>query len=234
MARTKRGMLIASILVLASVLLSACNQPYSQAPAVTNTPITQSNLFASAQPTDMGAVQALATGSAIAAQMTTSPGVPVVVSTATLAPGVTPLAVTATSTPLVALPATSTLAVVAQTAAPAIPAGTRPTEYYLKEGEWPYCIARRFDVNPDTMLQASGLVSPDLYYAGLKLVIPQSGSFPGPRVLVSHPTTYIVSTGDTLDTIACNFGDLYPDTIAQANGLSANSTLTSGQTLKIP
>ena len=88
MARIKRGMLIASILMLAAVVLSACNQPYSQAPAVTNTPIAPNNLFASAQPTDMGAVQALATGSAIA-QMTTSPGAPAA-ATATLAPGITP------------------------------------------------------------------------------------------------------------------------------------------------
>ena len=54
------------------------------------------------------------------------------------------------------------------------------------------CIARRFNVDPDALLSASGLTSPDLYYAGLTLTIPQSGAFPGSRMLATHPTTYTV------------------------------------------
>src|SRR5258706_10678449 len=113
MAGMKRGIMIASTLILVSLTLSACNKPYSQAAAATFTPVPQSNLFASPQPTNMGDVQAFATGSAVA-QLTTSPGAPVA-STATLAPGVTPLAVTATNTPAVVInnpTSTATLAVV--------------------------------------------------------------------------------------------------------------------------
>ncbi len=235
MARMKRGMLIASILMLASVVLSACNQPYSQAPAVTNTPIAPNNLFASAQPTDMGAVQALATGSAIA-QMTTSPGAPAA-ATATLAPGITPPAVTATNTPLVSLPATATLAVPqnAPSATP-IPAGSRPASYTLQQGEFLYCIARRFNVDPDELLALNGISDSQTVYAGLALKIPQSANgFPGNRMLRNHPASYTVTAVDeTVYSVACLFGDADPARIAQNNNISLGTTLTVGQTLSIP
>jgi len=232
MASMKRGATIASTLLLASIMLSACNQAYSQQPVVTNTPIDQKSLFTTplGEPT-LSDVKKFGTQTAIAAGT---------VEPATQTPlGVTPLGnETQTPTPLVELNATNTptatLAVSGPTATP-IPAGTHPNEYILKEGEWPFCIARRFDVDPEALLRASGLVSPDIYYAGLKLIIPQSGgAFPGPRVLVSHPTTYTVLAGDTLGSLACKFGDLYPDAIAQANGISVNSALSAGQTLSIP
>jgi LysM repeat protein len=237
MARMKRGMMIASTLMLISLTLSACNKPYSQV-AATFTPVPQSNLFASAQPTNMDEVKVFATGSAIAQQLTTSPGAPVA-STATLAPGVTPPAVTATNTPAVAVnpTATATLAVVANApSATPIPAGSRPGTYTLQNGEFPFCIARRFNINPDDLLAANGLASGDLYYAGQVLKIPQSGgAFPGDRMLRSHPASYTVSTSDeTVYSIACAFGDVDPALIAQKNGISVGTALTAGQALSIP
>ena len=238
MARMKRGMLIASTLMLVSLTLSACNKPYSQAAAATFTPVSPNNLFASAQPTNMGDVQVFATGSAIAQQLTTSPGAPIP-STATLAPGVTPLAVTATNTPLVSVnpTATATLAVVpnAPTATP-IPAGSRPASYTLQNGEFVYCIARRFNVDPDEVLALNGLVDSQTIYPGLAIKIPQSGSgFPGNRMLRNHPTTYTVSSADeTVYSVACTFGDVDPARIAQNNNISVGTTLSVGQTLNIP
>ncbi|MEP7133649.1 MAG: LysM peptidoglycan-binding domain-containing protein [Chloroflexota bacterium] len=235
MARMKRGILIASILMLASVVLSACNQPYSQAPAVTNTPIAANNLFASAQPTDMGAVQALATGSAIA-QMTTSPGAPAA-ATATLAPGITPPAVTPTNTPLVSLPATATLAVPnVPTATSQVQSGPRPASYTLQDGEYPYCIARRFNVDPQELLTLNGITDSPTLYAGKALAIPQTGNpFPGNRMWHNHPDTYTVdSSSETIYGVACYYGDIDPSRIAQANNLSLNSSLTAGQKLQIP
>jgi len=235
MARMNRGMLIASILMLASVVLSACNQPYSQAPAVTNTPIQPNNLFASAQPTDMGAVQALATGSAIA-QMTTSPGAPAA-ATATLAPGITPPAVTATNTPMVSLPATATLAVPQNApTATLIPAGSSVSSYTLQNGEFIYCIARRFNVDPDEILALNGLADSQTIYAGLVLKMPQTGHpFPGNRMLRNHPASYTVTAADeTVYSVACLFGDADPAKIAQNNNISVGAALTAGQTLNIP
>lgn len=236
MARMKRGMLIASTLILVALTLSACNKPYSQAAAATFTPVPPSNLFASAQPTNMDAVQAFATGSAIAQQLTTSPGAPVA-STATLAVGVTPLAVTATNTPLVSVNPTATLAVIPNApTATSIPVGSRPASYTLQPGEFVYCIARRFDVDPDAILALNGLADSQTIYAGLVLKIPQGGSgFPGSRMLRDHPASYTVSSADeTVYSVACTFGDADPAKIAQNNNISVNATLSVGQTLNIP
>ena len=110
-----------------------------------------------------------------------------------------------------------------------------PKSYTLHKGEHPYCIARRFNVNPITMLQLSGLSASGSYSAGTVLKIPQSGSFPGNRTLESHPTTYTVESGDeTLYSIACLFGDVWPEDIADANGLKLSANLSVGQKLYIP
>lgn len=109
-----------------------------------------------------------------------------------------------------------------------------PKTYTLHKGEHPYCIARRFNVNPATMLQLSGLSAGSSYSTGTVLKIPQSGSFPGKRSLLNHPTTYTVESGDTLYSIACLFGDVWPEDIAEANGLKLNANLQTGQKLYIP
>jgi LysM repeat protein len=109
-----------------------------------------------------------------------------------------------------------------------------PKTYTLRKGEHPYCIARRFNVNPITMLQLSGLSTSGSYPTGTVLTIPRSGSFPGDRSLKKHPTTYTVQSGDTLFTIACQFGDVWPEDIADANGLKLNANLKVGQELYIP
>jgi LysM repeat protein len=104
----------------------------------------------------------------------------------------------------------------------------------LHEGEFPYCIARRFDVNPDQLLSTNGLVDGQTLYEGKVLQIPQSGSFPGARALRSHPATYTASAGETIYAVACAFGDVRPEDIATKNGISVDAVLTSGQQLSIP
>ncbi|MCB2179664.1 LysM peptidoglycan-binding domain-containing protein [bacterium] len=109
-----------------------------------------------------------------------------------------------------------------------------PATYTLKEGEFPWCLARRFDVDATTLLNVNGL-SGATYYAGLELTIPTSGAaFQGERALVSHPATYTVSSGDTFYSIACHYGDVWPEEIAAQNGMTLDDTLTSGTVLNIP
>jgi LysM repeat protein len=106
----------------------------------------------------------------------------------------------------------------------------------LQKGEFPYCIARRFDVNPEELLSLNGITRGDIYYPNLTLKIPQTGNpFPPPRALRAHPTTHTVaSSGETVYGVACVFGDVDPSAIAQANGISVSTTLTTGQQLSIP
>jgi LysM repeat protein len=110
-----------------------------------------------------------------------------------------------------------------------------PKTHTLKSGEFPYCIARRYDVNPNEMLRLSGLSGTGMFRAGTVLKIPQSGNkFPGNRSLKSHPTTYTVRSGDTIYTVACSFGAVDPNDIIAANSLTSPYKLTSGQSLYIP
>ena len=243
MARLKRGTLTASTLMLIAVIVSACKQPFSTAPAVTNTPLEQ-NYFASAVAGTPGApgmsdVARFGTGTALA-----SSGTPLVVLTQTPSTpaglGTQNAAGTLTPTPLIALnPAsssTATLAVSGSGALPtSIPVGSRPATYTLQSGEFVFCIARRFDVDPDQILSLSGLSKNETVYPGTVLKIPQSGSFPGTRALRNHPATYTVSSSnETVYSVACDFGDVDPGAIAQVNKLSPGAALTSGQQLSIP
>jgi len=119
--------------------------------------------------------------------------------------------------------------IVVPTATPGLPA-----TYTVQEGEFPYCLARRFNINPNDLLAAnniSGLVAP-----GTTLTIPSNSTWPSdfPRSLLPHPTTYNVLTGDTIYKIACAFGDVDPNDIIAANGLLSPFTLTAGQVINIP
>jgi len=110
-----------------------------------------------------------------------------------------------------------------------------PSSYTLQKSEFPYCIARRFDVDPGELLRMNGLTSYSVYYGGMVLRIPQSGrGFPGNRSLRPHPATYTVRPGDTLFSIACIYGDVDPNMIAFVNNLAVNSKLSVGQSLNIP
>jgi len=113
-------------------------------------------------------------------------------------------------------------------------AGSPPATYSLQKGEHPFCIARRFNLNQAELLALNGLTLDSRPGVGFTLTLPQTGNpFVSNRALKSHPTTYTVRSGDTLNSIACQFGDVSPDMIALANDLNSNN-LSSGQKLHIP
>jgi LysM repeat protein len=241
MSKTQRGMLVVFILVIATVMTSACTQSLSSAPAVTPTLIPP-QLFVSpiaSVENPMAMIEEFAKQTSVAQTTVASGGTP-----ATPQPAAVGTLITAqVGTPTVAVPGTPTNAVPTTPAAVVpsgptttpVPAGVRPASYTLQNGEFPYCIARRFNVDPDALLSLSGITSPDLYYPGLTLTIPQSGAFPGSRMLASHPTTYNVLSGDeTVYSVACKFGDVDPASIASKNNISISAKLTAGQQLQIP
>jgi LysM repeat protein len=257
MSNKKRGLMTLSILVITSLLMGACERDLANAPVVTPTLIA-TGLFVSPFPSvenpmamieefakQTAAAQTVAAGGVV---VTGTPGTPISGATVTgtlttpLAgitntPGVstsvsTPTNANAAATTAVVAPAVTNIPPANSTP---VPAGVRPASYTLQYGEFPYCIARRFNVDPEALLSASGLTSPDLYYPGLVLKIPQSGAFPGERMLASHPATYIVGASDeTLYSIACKYGDVEPGALASANGLSTGATLSVGQQIKVP
>jgi LysM repeat protein len=138
-------------------------------------------------------------------------------------------------TPTVA-PTAESVAAAPTEVLPAIPTTALevPSTYTVHRGEFPYCLARRFNVNPVSLLNVNGLSEGSILHEGMTLKIPKNTDFPGKRALKNHPTTYTVSSGDTIYTVACEFGDVDPLSIAEVNGLSSPYKLTSGQEITIP
>ncbi|HKG54903.1 MAG TPA: LysM domain-containing protein, partial [Anaerolineales bacterium] len=134
-----------------------------------------------------------------------------------------------TSTPLI------TVTGIEETLPPTL-ATSQLVTYTLHSGEYPYCIARRLNVDPQELLTLNGLLGRSTFPKGAVLQIPQTAkSFPAERQLRPHPREYTVSTSqETLYTIACQFGDIDPLTIAQANQIVVDSALSIGQKLNIP
>jgi LysM repeat protein len=144
-------------------------------------------------------------------------------------PPATEISPVPTTEPTVPPPITTPLTYV--TATP----GGPPATYTLAEGEFVYCIARRFNVDVNELLTLNGLTLDSLLSPGTELKIPQTGDpFIGTRMLHEHPTTYKIQAGDTLNSIACYFGDISPDMIALQNGLTSYTDLPVGETLIIP
>lgn len=234
------------VIAIASLLVSSCTMKYPGSTAATPT----ANPFTNPLPTSsdpMKDVENFATATALAKTAiagggpTATPGadgdtpVPTDTPFGGSIPTNTPLGgvgVVPSSTPGIGGPGagdtpTSTLA----------PVTGHPATYTLQSGEHPFCIARRFNVDPDELLALSGLTRSQAYslVTGTVLRIPQTGAFPGDRALRPHPTTYTVASSDeTFYSIACLFGDVEPSQIAQVNGLSLGSLLTIGQAIQIP
>jgi len=241
MTLKKHGPKLATILLLVAVLLSACNQSVSTAPAKTSL-ATPTGAFVTPQAGAMS-IETLAEFGRQTAQAQTAAAAG---GTATTPQ---PVAIGTVTTPQVGTPATPTNVIVVTSVVPAattpvvvtpggpIPtSGPRPASYTLQAGEFPYCIARRFNVNPDELLNINGLTNGQIYYPNLTLKIPQTGNpFPASRALQAHPATYTVfSTDETVYGVACKYGDVDPAAIAAANGISVAAKLTVGQKLSIP
>ncbi|MGB8213172.1 MAG: LysM peptidoglycan-binding domain-containing protein [Anaerolineales bacterium] len=243
----KKVLIVFSIAVAVIFTLAACNRLAPQSPvgAVQATPTSGGSVLATPLPTGMSLMEAWGTSTAIYIQTEVATGLFTAVPTSG-APQTSSTANPAgtTSTPMV--PPTGVGTVVAGIATdtpmpgttPAVivptPTPGHPATYTLQSGEFPWCIARRFNVDPNELLSLNGLTDGQTLQPGLVLNIPQTGPFPGDRALHSHPTTYTVAVNDTFYSIACYFGDVDPSAIAAANNLSLSSTLTTGQTLNIP
>lgn len=227
----KKLSLIFMLSLASMLLLVSCQRAASQAPQASLATPTWSIATAGAgQPTGIGQVQMIGTTQMIqtmtAMSQANTPGnslptitlvgavgTPMVTPTgfATIpAPGITPVVIVPTATP------------------------GRPATYTLMEGEFLYCIARRFNVNPDDLLALNGFSQGQILQPGTQLRIPPTGTFPGNRALHTHPAQYTVAVDDTIYGIACYFGDIDPTSIAAANSLSLTSPLISGKILNIP
>ena len=216
--------LIFLVLVSLSIILAGCRLSASTPPSTTETPDpAMSTLEAELA---LIATQTYVAGGGEVAPATQPPEGE---TTPTTQPDTGPVATEEVTEPPPPEQPTST-PVVVFTATPGI-----PTTYQLQKGEFPFCIARRFNVNQNELLSLNGLSTGSVVPVGLTLKIPQTGNhFFGQRALMNHPAKYTVAAGDTIYTVACKYGDVDPTAIAQANGLESPYNLPSGKVLQIP
>jgi len=214
------------IIMLLSLVLSACTRsatgksptdttPTSEIPFPVGTLDTSARVTEIVQQTQNAAIS--------------TPIVPVV-PTAQVPVVTTPVIIPTTAgLPTVMLQPTATLPAVV------LPTLSRPATYTIQNGEWPICIARRYNLDLNSLLEANNLnmnSSPD---PGTVLIIPSSGTWSsGERALKAHPASYTVGSGDTINSIACEYGDVDPLAIAAANGIASPYTLNIGSVINIP
>ncbi|MFH2102837.1 MAG: LysM domain-containing protein [Chloroflexota bacterium] len=224
---SKKVYLILVLAVIISMTVAACERSATGIALPTPTALTSDPLAVGTGEDPMELLQAYATQTAMAQSALPTSETP--------APGLTPGAATTDTTPLIT-PLVPPTGMPTVPASYATPTPGRPATHALQPGEYPYCIARRFNLNPEELLTLNGLTDGQLYIPGLQLTIPQTGNpFPGDRSLRTHPATYTVtSVEDTIYKVACYYGDVDPMTIAAYNGLAAPYRLTTGQILNIP
>jgi LysM repeat protein len=227
---TKRFLSIVVIVIIAAAMLAACSRSASKAPASKST-ATTGGTFPSLKTPQVGQQDVIKTQTAIAKQNLNPILEPQSATPTTKPAGSQPQA---TNTPVPAVvEATNTTAAGAVTI-PTVTPGL-PATYKVQKGEFVYCIARRFNIDPAALMALNGLSNANYVYEGTALKIPQNaGKFPDGRALKKHPAQYTVVSGDTIYTVACKFGDVEPWAIAMANSLSSPYTLTAGTVINIP
>jgi LysM repeat protein len=255
---THRKFSVPTALLTLALLLSACDLRYSQAPLATPT-LIPTGLFASPDANALSIETVVAFGQETASAQTAQAGTPSTPATPTLPNGTVttpqtqtgasltptvgfPVTVSATTpAPVTVIPGATTVTPNTPNVTVVVPTVGRPATYTLQSGEWPFCVARRFNVSPDELMSINGLVDSQIVTPGLVLKIPQTGNpFPTTRAWHTHPATFVVGTTadftayNTIFGVACYYGDVLPQAIAQANNLSLSATLTSGQQLTIP
>ena len=246
MAHKKSLFILVTAFIFMALVSTGCERSYAPIDGSLATPTLDGNPFPDELPADMESVfeagaqtataQALEAGAAPAAGESTA--VPATGDNE-LAPtgetGAEETPPTATSTPPVLDPTATTAAA---TNIPSVNTNNLPANYTLKKGEFPYCIARRFNVNPVELLSLNGITTAQagIYQPGLSLKIPQSGNaFPATRARNTHPITYIVPATTNVYTIACFFGDVDPaDIIAKNPSISNPDSIAVGTSLQIP
>ncbi|MDR3576602.1 MAG: LysM peptidoglycan-binding domain-containing protein [Anaerolineaceae bacterium] len=222
--------------VMLITVLSACVLPASQAPKAT---LASSTEMPFPLVTQGGNLTDILSGTQTAAAINSAQAA----ATSTSVPNVqtTPMATTATvkakatAKPTKVPKPTKTPKPYVAEASPTSP--VRPTTYTVQHGDYLICIARRFDLNLTDLFNDNGMNIYSRPSTGTVLQIPQNDSWNtafGPRMWHSHPTQYTVKSGDNVNTIACYFGDVYPDAILAANNLKGAYTLSTGQAINIP
>lgn len=114
------------------------------------------------------------------------------------------------------------------------------TTYTLQQGEDIVCLGRRFGISVPQLLQINGLEDVNAAAAGSVITLPKnaqqwkSTDGYGNVILQRHPAYYVVQSGDSMFSIACAFGNVRPEAIAEGNGMKLGEALQPGTQIYIP
>ncbi|NPV86524.1 MAG: LysM peptidoglycan-binding domain-containing protein [Anaerolineae bacterium] len=115
-----------------------------------------------------------------------------------------------------------------------------PESWIVQYGEFPACLAARFNIDLNYFLSYNKLSVDSIIHPGQELFFPtEEHPYKGKRTWMKHPSEYKVAAGEDLFIIACKFGDVRPEDIAEANGfpnpLMETVRFTKGeQVIQIP
>ena len=212
------------VLFIITIMLSACQRSASVNPGTTNAPVV-TEVKTTENPAQLSIS---GTQTQMAKPTATSLATLPEVATSTPEAQVTPVDIVATITPT--LPAT---AVVEEVAVPTV---EKPVTYEMQIMENTYCIARRFNVDIGELLSLNKLTTESVVDAGTVIKLPFTGHLwsSGQRALLPHPSNYTIKSGDTVNSIACLYGDVSPEAIIAVNKLTEPVSLQSGQVIDIP
>lgn len=247
MAHKKSIFILVTAFIFMALVSTGCERSYAPIDAQA-TPTIEGGAFPEALPSDMEGVfeagaqtataQAIEAGAPAVEEPTLAPeaageGTELAPEAETPATEVPPEEVT----PEVATEEAPTAEQPTEAPAPSTNEGNLPATYTLRKGEFPYCIARRYNVNPSELLSLNGIstAQANVYQPGLTLSLPQSGNpFPSDRARNNHPVTYIVPETTTVYGVACYFGDVRPAAILNANPSINADQIAAGTSLQIP
>lgn len=240
--KRKIGFIFVFLVLAGLLMLTGCTRSYESINETKATPTLEgANEFPDALPSDMeGVIEAgaqTATAIALGESAPTAAGEEAAVLTPNSEDTTLPPVAEATNPAANNPTSTVTAPVIATTALPPTAVVGKPGSYTLKKGEFPYCIARRFNIDPKELLALNNLSSTQAqtFQPGLTLSIPQSGAaFPPPRARNAHPTTYTVPQATTVYGVACYFGDVDPAAIISSNKIADPNNIAAGTTLNIP
>lgn len=144
-----------------------------------------------------------------------------------------PAAVTAAATASAAglIPASQVAAAIPGTLQ--APMKTAPADYTVQRGDTISAIAAKFDLDAAEVLSLNNLQPASLIFPGQKIKL--GGSAPAPAdkpAPASGGGSYVVKSGDTLSAIAASHNIGLSDLLS-LNGLSTQSTIYPGQSLKL-
>jgi LysM repeat protein len=120
---------------------------------------------------------------------------------------------------------------VAASGDPAPTAG--PFEYVVKAGDTLLSIAIEFGVSANDIVATNTLSNPNDLFVGQTIIIPNYQPEAAPTPIPAVPYEYVIQAGDTLLSIAHEFG-VSADAIIEANTLRDPNNLIQGQVLFIP